>query len=401
MSALRQSSLLKTPTYSAEENMTAYLDNAATTKVSKEAAEAALNVMTELYGNPSSTHKMGREAKAVLDESRAKLAKALGAKPEEIFFTSSGSESDNWALISATELMKRHGNHIISSQAEHSAVLKSLDVLEKRGFEVTRLKPEHDGSISVEAVMGALREDTILISLMLVNNETGGITDISEIAKALKKSGSAALLHTDAVQGFLKVPFSAKTLGADLITVSGHKIHAPKGIGALYIRDGAKTRNLPPLIVGGSQEFGKRAGTESLPLIAAFAAAAELGSSLLVQSNQKMAEFKVLTETRLCSENEGLLVLSGNAPHILSISLPGYKSEVVMNYLDALGVYVSKSSACKKGGRSYVLEAMGLPNAVIDGALRISFSRLTTQDEVNALCDGIFMAREKLFTVLH
>lgn len=401
MSALRQSSLLKAPTYSAEENMTAYLDNAATTKVSKEAAEAALNVMTELYGNPSSTHKMGRDAKAVLDESRAKLAKALGAKPEEIFFTSSGSESDNWALISATELMKRHGNHIISSQGEHSAVLKSLDVLEKRGFEVTRLKPEHDGSISVEAVMGALREDTILISLMLVNNETGGITDISEIAKALKKSGSAALLHTDAVQGFLKVPFSAKTLGADLITVSGHKIHAPKGIGALYIRDGAKTRNLPPLIVGGSQEFGKRAGTESLPLIAAFAAAAELGSSLLVQSNQKMAEFKVLTETRLCSENEGLLVLSGNAPHILSISLPGYKSEVVMNYLDALGVYVSKSSACKKGGRSYVLEAIGLPNTVIDGALRISFSRLTTQDEVNALCDGIFMAREKLFTVLH
>ena len=381
--------------------MTAYLDNAATTKVCIEAAEAALNVMTELYGNPSSTHKMGREAKAVLDESRAKLAKALGAKPEEIFFTSSGSESDNWALISATELMKRHGNHIISSQGEHSAVLKSLDVLEKRGFEVTRLKPEHDGSISVEAVMGALREDTILISLMLVNNETGGITDISEIAKALKKSGSAALLHTDAVQGFLKVPFSAKTLGADLITVSGHKIHAPKGIGALYIRDGAKTRNLPPLIVGGSQEFGKRAGTESLPLIAAFAAAAELGSSLLVQSNQKMAEFKVLTETRLCSENEGLLVLSGNAPHILSISLPGYKSEVVMNYLDALGVYVSKSSACKKGSRSYVLEAIGLPNAVIDGALRISFSRLTTQDEVNALCDGIFMAREKLFTVLH
>lgn len=381
--------------------MTAYLDNAATTKVCKEAADAAINIMTELYGNPSSTHKMGREAKAVLDESRAKLAKALGAKPEEVFFTSSGSESDNWAILSAAELMKRHGNHIISSQAEHSAVLKSLDVLEKRGFEVTRIKPESDGSISVEAVIDALREDTILVSLMLVNNETGGITDVSEIAKALKKSGSAALLHTDAVQGFLKVPFSAKTLGADLVTVSGHKIHAPKGIGALYIKGGANTRNLPPFIVGGAQEFGKRAGTEALPLVAAFASAAELGSSLFEESYRKMSDLKELAAARLSSENEGLLVLSGKAPHILSVSLPGYKSEVVMNYLDSLGVYVSKSSACKKGGRSYVLEAIGLPNAVIDGAIRISFSRFTTQDEVNALCDGIREAREKLYTVLH
>ncbi len=381
--------------------MTAYLDNAATTKVCNEAAKAALNAMTELYGNPSSTHKMGREAKALLDESRAKLALALGTKPQELFFTSSGSESDNWALISSAELMKRHGNHIISSQAEHSAVLKSLEVLEKRGFEVTRLKPEGDGSISAKAVKDALREDTILVSLMLVNNETGGITDIAKVAEALKKSGSAALLHTDAVQGFLKVPFSAKTLGADLITVSGHKIHAPKGIGALYIKDGAKTRNLAPFIVGGSQEFGKRAGTESLPLIAAFAAAAELGSSLASQAQQEMAQLKKLAETRLCTENEGLMLLSGDAPHILSISMPGYKSEVVMNYLDSLGIYVSKSSACKKGGRSYVLEAMGLPSAVIDGALRISFSRYTTLDEVNALCDGISMAREKLFTVLH
>lgn len=379
--------------------MTAYLDNAATTRVCPEAAQAAYNTMTELYGNPSSTHKMGRDAKAVLDDARAKLAKALGAKPEEIFFTSSGSESDNWAILSGAELMKRRGNHIISSEAEHSAVIRSLDVLEKRGFEVTRLKPEKDGSISVNAVLGALREDTILVSLMLANNETGGITDISAISKALKKSGSAALLHTDAVQGFLKVPFFAKTLGADMISLSGHKIHAPKGIGALYIKGGAKT-NLSPIIVGGAQEFGKRAGTEALPHIAAFAEAAELGSKLFEESQRKMSELKSLAVKRLSSENEGLLVLSGDAPHILSISLPGYKSEVVMNYLDALGVYISKSSACKKGGRSYVLEAIGLPSAVIDGALRVSFSRFTTEDEVNTLCDGIKEAREKLYTVL-
>ncbi|MBP8640518.1 MAG: cysteine desulfurase [Oscillospiraceae bacterium] len=379
--------------------MTAYLDNAATTKVCDEAAQTAYNIMTEAYGNPSSTHKMGRDAKVVLDEARAKLAKALGAKPEEIIFTSSGSESDNWAILSGAELMKRRGNHIISSSAEHSAVLKSLEVLEKRGFEVTILKPEKDGSISVSSVMAALREDTILVSLMLVNNETGGITDINAISNAIKKSGSPALLHTDAVQGFLKVPFSAKTLGADMISVSGHKIHAPKGIGALYIKGGAKI-NLSPLIVGGAQEFGKRAGTEALPQIAAFGTAAELGSKLFESSHQNISELKALAIRRLCAENEGLLVLSGDAPHILSISLPGYKSETVMNYLDALGIYVSKSSACKKGGRSHVLEAIGLPNAVIDGALRISFSRYTTKDEVNALCDGIKEASEKLFKVL-
>lgn len=381
--------------------MTAYLDNAATTKVCADAAEAAFNIMTQGYGNPSSTHKLGRDAKAVLDSSRAKLAKALGAKPEEVFFTSSGSESDNWAILSGAEFMKRRGNHIISSMAEHSAVLKSLEVLEKRGFEVTRLKPESDGSISVQAVMDALREDTVLVSVMLVNNETGGITNIAEISKALKKSGSTALIHTDAVQGFLKVPFSVKSLGADLVSISGHKIHAPKGIGALYIKGGTKALNLPPFIVGGGQEFGRRAGTEALPQIAAFATAAELGSSLFEDSHRKITSLKELAVNRLKSENEGLLVLSGEAPHILSISLPGYKSEVVMNYLDALGVYISKSSACKKGGRSYVLEAIGLPNAVIDGALRISFSRFSTEDEVNTLCDGIKEAREKLYKVLH
>jgi len=380
--------------------MTAYFDNAATTRVCAEAADAAYKAMTEGYGNPSSTHKMGRDAKAVLDASRAALAKALGAGPEEVFFTSCGSESDNWAILSGAEYMKRRGKHIISSQAEHSAVLRSLDVLEKRGFEVTRLKPEKDGSISESAVKKALREDTILVSLMLVNNETGGITDINAISKALKESGSAALLHTDAVQGFLKVPFSTKNLGADMISVSGHKIHAPKGIGALYLKGGVKSLNLAPVIVGGGQEFGKRAGTESLPLIAAFAKAAELGSGLFEESRNKMAAFKELAVKRLTSENEGLKVLSGEAPHLLSISLPGYKSEVLMNYLEALGIYVSKSSACKKGGRSYVLDAIGLPSEVIDGALRLSFSRFTTEDEVNALCDGIKSAKERLYTTL-
>lgn len=382
-------------------DMTVYLDNAASTRVCTEAADVAYKIMTEDFGNPGSTHKVGRDAKVILDASRETLAKALGAKPEEVFFTSCGSESDNWAILSGAELMKRRGNHIISSEVEHAAVLRSLDILEKRGFEVTRLKPEKDGSISCEAVMEALREDTILVSLMLVNNETGGVTDINAISQDLKKRGSAALLHTDAVQGFLKVPFSAKTLGADMISISGHKIHAPKGIAALYVRGGTKVLNLAPLIVGGGHESGKRSGTEGLPQIAAFAKAAELGSRLFEESHQRMAALKELAIRRLTEENEGLLVLSGAAPHILSISLPGYKSEVIMNYLDGLGICVSKSSACKKGGRSYVLEALGLPNKVIDGALRISFSRFSTEEEVNALCDGIKSAREKLYQVLH
>lgn len=381
--------------------MTVYLDNAATTRVCQEAAQAALLMMTENYGNPSSTHTMGRIAKAALDAARKQIAGAIGAKPEEIFFTSCGSESDNWAILSGAELNHRKGRHIISSEVEHSAVLKSLDALEKRGYEVTRLKPEKDGSISVEAVADALREDTILVSLMLVNNETGGITDIAGISRLMKKKGSAALLHTDAVQGFLKIPFTAKRLGADLISLSGHKIHAPKGIGALYVRGGTKM-NLAPLIVGGGQELGRRSGTEAMPQIAAFGAAAELGKAHMSESAAEMARLKALAIKRLTEENEGLRIISSaeGAPHILSISLPGYKSEVMMNFLEARDIFVSKSSACKRGGRSYVLENIGLAPDVIDGALRIGLSPYTTEDEINALCDGVRDAKNTLYTVL-
>ena len=210
-----------------------YLDNSATTQVCPEAAQAALSAMTEEFGNPSSTHTVGREAKKLLDRSRISVASALGCAPGELIFTSCGSESDNWALLSGAESMKRKGKHIISSIAEHDAIRRSLDLLEERGFEVTRLKPGKDGAVSVDAVRAALREDTILVSLMLVNNETGAVTDIAGVSAALKAAGSSALLHTDAVQAFMKIPFSPKTLGADLISVSGHKIHAPKGIGAL------------------------------------------------------------------------------------------------------------------------------------------------------------------------
>ena len=289
--------------------------------------------------------------------------------------------------------MRRKGMHVISSEVEHDAVRKSVAELQRRGFDVTLLKPDINGGISVDSVIDALRPDTVLISLMLVNNETGAVTDIASIAKAVRAKKSQALIHTDAVQGFLKMPFSAKKLGADMITVSGHKIHAPKGIGALYIRNGVKIK---PYILGGAQESGLRAGTEPVPQIAAFGTACELARTLMPEYVPHMRELRELAVSRLTAEIPGLKVIGGGAPHILSVSLPGWRSEVLMNFLEAREVFVSRSSACKKGGRSHVLEAMGLPAEVIDGALRISFSRFTSEDEINALCDSLRLAHDTL-----
>ena len=370
-----------------------YLDNSATTRVCPEAAEAAMLAMTEIYGNPSSTHTKGREAKQLLDKSRKQVADALGCTVQELVFTSCGSESDNWAILNGAELMRRKGMHVISSQVEHDAVRRSLDELERRGFEVTRLKPDDTGAIPVQAVMEALRPDTVLVTLMLVNNETGAVTDIGAIAKAMKKAGSQALLHTDAVQAFMKLPFTVKTLGADLVSVSGHKIHAPKGIGALYIKNGVK---LKPYLLGGGQENGRRAGTEAMPQIAAFGAACQTAREHLQENYERMDALRQLAIDALRRDIPELVVIGGGAPHILSISLPGWRSEVLMNYMEAREIYVSKSSACKKGGRSHVLEAIGLAPKVIDGAIRIGLSRFTTQEDILALCAALKEARSKL-----
>lgn len=373
--------------------MEVYLDNAATTRVCPEAADIAYKTMLDNYGNPSSTHTKGREAKAVLDNARKQLAAALDCAPGEVYFTSCGSEGDNWAIINGAESMRRKGLHIISSEVEHDAVRKSMDELKRRGFEVTMLKPESDGSIFPEAVAAALRPDTVLVSLMMVNNETGAVTDIAAVAKALKKAKSIALLHTDAVQGFMKVPFSAKRLGADMITVSGHKIHAPKGIGALYIKTGVKIK---PYIMGGAQESGLRAGTEAMPQIAAFGKACELAKASMNDATERMAQLRQYAAGRIVAEMPEAVIIGGGAPHILSVSLPGWRSEVLMNFLEARSVFVSRSSACKKGGRSHVLEAMGLPAEVIDGAVRISLSRYTTKDELDELCSALKDAHDTL-----
>jgi cysteine desulfurase len=373
--------------------MSIYLDNAATTAVCPEAVQAALSAMTSEYGNPSSTHAMGRAAAGMLTKARGQVSRALGCKPEELCFTSCGSEGDNWAILRGAAYQRKFGRHVISSSAEHAAVLKCLDALEAQGFEVTRLKPGRDGAVAKDAVLSALRPDTVLVSLMLVNNETGAVTDVADIAQAVHASNPKALVHTDAVQAFLKLPFSPAKLGVDLLTVSGHKVHAPKGVGALFIRSGL---NLPPLILGGGQEGGRRSGTESLPLIAAFGAACEAALPTLAEDTARMAALRAHCIARLTAENEGLLVLGGGAPQILSVSLPGWRSEVLMNALEAEGIYVSKSSACKRGGRSYVLEQMGLDAPVIDAALRVSFSRFSTMEEADAFCDALTAARQRL-----
>ncbi len=370
-----------------------YLDNSATTQVCPEAAQAAVEAMTVTFGNPSSTHTAGRDARKLLDRARGSVAAALGCRPEELIFTSCGSESDNWALLAGAESMKRRGRHIISSAAEHDAIRRTLDLLETQGFEVTRLKPDASGAVPADAVRAALREDTVLVSLMLVNNETGAVTDIPAVSDVLKKAGSPALLHTDAVQAFLKIPFSPKSLGADMISISGHKVHAPKGIGALYVRKGLR---LKPMILGGGQEEGRRAGTEATAQIAAFAAACDAAFPKLAENAEKMRTQREEIIRRLSADIPELKVLGGGAPHILSVSLPGWRSEVLMNFLEAREVYVSKSSACKKGGRSHVLEAMGLDARTIDGALRIGLSRFTTEEDLDALCLGLKDAHARL-----
>ncbi len=373
-----------------------YLDNAATTQVCPEAAQAALDAMTAGFGNPSSTHAPGREARQKLASAREAVAKSLGATPGEIFFTSGGTEGDNWAIRGGCRLMRHKGKHIISSLTEHDAVRKSLDYMESQGWEVTRLAPGPDGAVSADAVAAALRPDTALVSLMLVNNETGAVTDIPAVAKAIKAANCPALLHTDAIQAYMKIPFTVKSLGADMVTLSGHKIGAPKGIGAQYVRAGLR---LPPLVLGGGQEDGKRSGTENMPGICAFAAAAEAAQADK-DAMERMAALRQGIVDALSPALPDMQVIGGGAPHILCLSLPGYRSEVLLNFLDAQGICVSKGSACKRGARSHVLEAMNLPARVIDGAIRVSLSRFTTKEDADGFCQGLIQARKNLYKAL-
>ena len=364
-----------------------YLDNSATTKPCQAAVEAIANAMTENWGNPSALYGFGIDAARELRSARRRLAAAMGAEPDRVFFTSGGTEADNWAVFGTVKRMGKRGKHIITTAMEHHAILNCMADLESRGFEVTYLKPDAMGRVSVEDLKAALRKDTILVSIMMVNNEVGSVMPIAQMAKLTHKLCPDAIFHTDAVQGFLKVPFAAKNLGADLISVSSHKIHGPKGAGALYISP--RLKSFPPLLLGGGQEGGYRSGTEGTPAIMAFAAACSAVNATFREDNQR--ERELISEfSEKFAALEGVTVNgSHEAPHILSLAIPGIPVQNTINILQDHGICVSAGSACAKGHRSHVLTAMGLAPETIDAAFRISLCRDTTKAELELLYDVI------------
>ena len=360
-----------------------YLDNAATTRVCPEAARAAMAVMTEEFGNPSSRYAHGAAAAERLRADRAMVAAAVGCLPEELTFTSCGTEGDNWAIRAAVEYGKRKGRHIITTAIEHAAVLEPIRALANEGCEVTYLRPDRQGHIDPKDLAAALRPDTVLVSMMLVNNELGTLLPVAEAAQAIRDAGSPALLHCDAVQAFLKVPFTPAELGVDLLTLSGHKIRAPKGIGVQYIRRGL---NLRPLLTGGGQEGGLRPGTEPTAQAAALAAACAAWQEDYPARIQGIKEYALES----LSAVPGLEIISrGDAPHICAVSLPGYPSEMLVRELSDRGVYVSSGSACHRGKPSHVFAALGLPKRTLMGVLRVSFSPESTRADVDALAGGL------------
>ena len=343
--------------------------------------------LTVQWANPSALYSFGIDAAKALRSARSAVAAAMGAEADRVFFTSGGTEADNWALIGAAKRFGKKNKHIVSTAIEHHAVLNTLKELEAQGFEVTYLQPQADGTITLDALKAALRKDTFLVSVMMVNNEVGSVMPISQMAKLTHKLCPNALFHTDAVQGFLKVPFSAKSLGADLITVSSHKVHGPKGAGALYISP--RLKSFPALLIGGGQESNYRSGTEATPAIFGFGAAC---SAMQKSFREDIAREKALLNTLVdkLTETDGVVVSGAHeAPHILNLSIPGVPTQNTINLLQDAGIYVSAGSACAKGHRSHTLTAMGLSPEVIDGSFRISLSQETTAEDIDALLEGI------------
>lgn len=371
-----------------------YLDNSATTRVSKTAADKAYEIMTEIYGNPSSLHLMGMNAEKELELARKRVSAALGATSEELFFTSGGTEANNTALFGAAYAKRRSGKRIVISSVEHSSVLEAAARLEQEGFEVVRIAPQIDGIIHPEDVAEAVNDDTILVSVMLVNNETGAVMPVKDIFEAARDKNEKIICHTDAVQAFGKLDFSPKKLGADLLSVSAHKVHAPKGCGALYIK---RRVRIIPRQFGGEQEKKIRPGTEALPFIAAFGAACE---EFDVEGNgERVAELNGYARQRLLEIGGVVINSPENAlPYVLNISAGRVRSETMLHFLEEREVFVSSGSACAKGKPSHVLGAMGIDRDRADSALRISFSKLNTKADIDALCEGI---AEGLGTLAH
>lgn len=373
-----------------------YADNAATTAVTKPVLEAIEPYFCEQYGNPSSLYSLGSQAKAALEKARADIAGVLGADAKEIFFTSCGSESDNWAIKGAAAQMAKKGKkHIVSTAFEHHAVLHSLDALKKQGFEVTLLPVHENGVVRPEELEEAIRDDTALVTVMFANNEIGTVQPIAEIAEICKKKG--VLFHTDAVQAVGNVHINVKELGIDMLSLSAHKFHGPKGIGVLYIRRGIV---LPNLIDGGAQERGRRAGTENLPEIVGMAKALVTQNAIIDERAKKLKEISdyviehalKIEKSRLNGDREKRL------PGTVNMCFEGIEGESLLLMLDLKGVAASSGSACTSGSLdpSHVLLAIGLPHEIAHGSLRLSFSDNNTLDDAKYICEVLPPIIERL-----
>ncbi len=369
--------------------MEAYFDNSATTKVLDSVRDIVVKTMTEDYGNPAARHRKGMEAEQYIREARKIIADTMKVQEKEILFTSGGSESNNMALIGTAWANQRAGKHIISTSIEHASVYNPLGVLEELGFEVTILPVDHDGHISLKELEDAIRPDTILVSTMYVNNEVGAVEPVEEIAKIIKAKNPSALYHVDAIQAYGKYIIRPKKQGIDLLSVSSHKIHGPKGVGFLYIRNGVKIK---PLIYGGGQQAGLRSGTENVPGVAGFGAAAKEMYTNHAEKVAKLIELKDYMTDRL-GEIEGCVINSkkgnGSAPQIISVSFEGVRSEVLLHALEDKGVYVSSGSACSSNhpGISGTLKGIGVSQKLLDSTIRMSFGIFSTKEEVDYTID--------------
>lgn len=366
----------------------AYLDNSATTKPDKAVADKIYEMLTVNFGNPSSFHKEGLNANLELRAAREKIANALSCESEEVYFTSGGTEANNLAILGAAEAGKRKGKRIVTTAIEHESVLQSVDELEKQGFEVVRLMPDKQGRITEQQVFDAVNSDTILVSMMYVNNEVGSVMPVKSIKKAVKRANAPALIHIDCVQAFGKLEVKPSKLGADLVTVTAHKIHGPKGVGALYVKKGTR---ILPRVFGGEQEKKLRPGTEAIPLIAGFGVAADLIPDLKKQS-EKIKEINAYAKEGLLTV-PGVKINSGDdaSDYIINLFVPTFMtSQTVVQHLSSkYGVYVSNGSACAKGKRSHVLTAMKLDDKIIEKSIRVSFSRTTTKSDIDELVNAI------------
>ena len=366
--------------------MTAYLDNSATTAVCPQAIEKINFALCECWGNPSSLHRKGIEADNMLIEARESVAKRLSCKPEEIYFTSGGTEGNNIVLQGVARSMKRKGKRIVTTCVEHPSVGETASFLEKEGFEVIRLSVDSEGRINEDELFNAVTPDTILVSIMAVNNETGTIQPVEKAKLAVLRAHSPALIHCDAVQAFGKLPLKPSAMGVDLMTISSHKVHGPKGVGALYIKKGVK---ISPLVYGGSQEQKLRPGTQPLPAIAGFGAAVKAMPNILAQL-EKTKELRDYMVNRLLELPDVVINSPKDAlPYVTNFSVVGINSEPMLNFLSSKGIYVSSGSACAKGHVSFVLKNMGLSDERMKSPLRVSFSRFTTKQEIDMLVDAI------------